>query len=112
MNMKNSCRVPVVSVGVVRWVEVTVLESTYFQLCVESTPTHLALLDEVAGCHPLLHPRLLTLLITLFESKQDALEILVQVSLISVCRSKLNLHFFLAIISVSICIAGAPKNVT
>ena len=78
-NYSLSLRVPVVSVGVVRWVEVTVLEPTYFQLCVESTPTHLALLDEVAGCHPLLHPRLLNLLITLFESKQDALEILVQV---------------------------------
>lgn len=74
-------KVPVVSVGVVRWVEVTVLEPTYFQLCVESTPTHLALLDEVAGCHPLLHPRLLNLLISLFESKQDALEILVQLEL-------------------------------
>lgn len=98
------------SVGVVRWVEVTVLESTYFQLCVESTPTHLALLDEVAGCHPLLHPRLLTLLITLFESKQDALEILVQVSLVSMYRSKLTLPF-LSLTPISICTAGAPKNV-
>jgi hypothetical protein len=72
-------RFPVVSVGVVRWVESTVTEPSYFKLCTEHTPIHLALLDEVVTCHILLHPKVLQLLIQLFESKQDELEILVQV---------------------------------
>lgn len=67
------------SVGVVRWVESTVTEPSYFKLCTEHTPIHLALLDEVVTCHILLHPKVLQLLIQLFESKQDELEILVQV---------------------------------
>ncbi|XP_047116357.1 negative elongation factor D [Schistocerca piceifrons] len=74
-------RFPVVSVGVVRWVESTVTESSYFKLCVEHTPIHLALLDEVVTCHMLLHPMVLSLLVRLFESKQDELEILVQLEM-------------------------------
>ncbi|KAK6627541.1 beta ketoadipyl CoA thiolase, th1 [Polyplax serrata] len=72
---------PVVAVGIVRWVEFTVTESSYFKLCTEHTPIHLALLDEVVTCHPLLHTKVLTLLIELFESKQDELEILVQLEM-------------------------------
>lgn len=68
-----------VAVGIVRWVEFTVTEPSYFKLCTEHTPIHLALLDEVVTCHLLLHTKVLTLLIELFESKQDELEILVQV---------------------------------
>jgi len=41
---------------------------------------HLALLDEVVVCHSLLHTKILNLLVHLFESKQDELEILVQVN--------------------------------
>jgi negative elongation factor C/D len=74
-------RFPVVSVGVVRWVESTVTEPSYFKLCTEHTPIHLALLDEVVTCHTLLHPKVLQLLIQLFESKQDELEILVQLEM-------------------------------
>ncbi|KAJ4430064.1 beta ketoadipyl CoA thiolase, th1, partial [Periplaneta americana] len=74
-------RFPVVSVGVVRWVESTVTEPSYFKLCTEHTPIHLALLDEVVTCHLLLHPKVLQLLIQLFESKQDELEILVQLEM-------------------------------
>lgn len=74
-------RFPVVSVGVIRWVECTVTEPSYFKLCTEHCPVHLALLDEVVVCHPLLHPKILRLLVHLFESKQDELEILVQVSI-------------------------------
>lgn len=70
---------PVVSVGIIRWVECTVTEPSYFKLSTEHTPIHLALLDEVVTCHPLLHNQVLDLLIRLFESKQDELEILVQV---------------------------------
>ena len=72
-------RYPVVSVGIIRWVECTVTEPSYFKLSTEHTPIHLALLDEVVSSHPLLHNQVLDLLIRLFESKQDELEILVQV---------------------------------
>ncbi|RZF32327.1 hypothetical protein LSTR_LSTR001791 [Laodelphax striatellus] len=74
-------RFPVVSVGVVRWVECTVTEPSYFKLCTEHTPIHLAVLDEVVTCHHLLHHRVLQLFIKLFESKQDELEILVQLEM-------------------------------
>lgn len=57
-------------------------ESSYFKLSTEHCPLHLALLDEVVTCHPLLHTQVLDLLIRLFESKQDELEILVQVKII------------------------------
>jgi negative elongation factor C/D len=71
----------VVSVGVIRWVECTVTEPSYFKLCTEHCPIHLALLDEVVACHNLLHPKVLQLFIQLFESKQDELEILVQLEM-------------------------------
>lgn len=73
-------RFPVVSVGVVRWVDCVVKEPSFFKLCTESTPIQLALLDEVVSLHPLLHTPVLQLLIELFESEQTDLEILVQVS--------------------------------
>lgn len=68
-------RFPVAGVGVIRWVENTVTEPSYFKLSTDSCPTHLATLDEVANVHPSLHQQILKL----FESKQDELEILVQV---------------------------------
>ncbi|KXJ78690.1 negative elongation factor D-like [Aedes albopictus] len=74
-------RFPVVGVGVIRWVENTVTEPSYFKLCTESCPLHLALLDEVAQVHSSLHDQILRLLIELFESKQDELEILVQLEM-------------------------------
>ncbi|KAK3862731.1 hypothetical protein Pcinc_031435 [Petrolisthes cinctipes] len=74
-------RFPVVSVGLVRWIECVVNEPSYFKLCTESTPTHLALLDEVVSIHPLLHQRVLALLVDLFESEFQDLEILVQLEL-------------------------------
>lgn len=72
---------PVVSVGIVRWVECTVTEPSYFKLSTEHCPIHLALLDEVVTCHQLLHNKVLELLVLLFESKQDELEILVQLEM-------------------------------
>lgn len=77
-----SClRFPVVSVGVVRWVECVVKEPSFFKLCTESTPTQLALLDEIVTLHPQLHSPILQLLVQLFESEQTELEILVQLEL-------------------------------
>ncbi|KAI4470313.1 negative elongation factor d [Holotrichia oblita] len=78
-NLYQCLKFPVVSIGVIRWVECTVTEPSYFKLSTEHTPLHLALLDEVVTLHPLLHTQILDLLVRLFESKQDELEILVQV---------------------------------
>lgn len=76
----NCIRFPVVGVGVIRWIENTVTEPSYFKLSTDSCPPHLAVLDEVANTHLSLHGQILRLLIQLFESKQDELEILVQVN--------------------------------
>lgn len=83
-----------VSLGVIRWVECTVTEPSYFKLSTEHTPIHLALLDEVVTCHLLLHNQVLELLIRLFESKQDELEILVQVTVILSGKSDFWLNFW------------------
>lgn len=77
----NCIRFPVVGVGVIRWVENTVTEPSYFKLSTDSCPPHLAVLDEVATVHQSLHGQILKLLINLFESKQDELEILVQLEM-------------------------------
>ncbi|XP_018795559.1 PREDICTED: negative elongation factor D [Bactrocera latifrons] len=77
----NCIKYPVVGVGVIRWIENTVTEPSYFKLSTDSCPTHLAILDEVAAVHPTLHQQILRLLIRLFESKQDELEILVQLEM-------------------------------
>jgi len=74
-------RHPVVAVGVLRWVDYTVSDSSYFKLTTEHTPLHLALIDEIAECHPLLHQRILQLLVRLFEKPYPELEILVQLEL-------------------------------
>ena len=52
-------RFPVVSVGVIRWVECEVSDPMFFSLSTEYCPVHLALIDEVVTCHPLLHQRVL-----------------------------------------------------
>lgn len=74
-------RFPVVGVGVIRWIENTVTEPSYFKLSTDACPPHLAVLDEVANVHPSLHGQILRLLIRIFESKQDELEILVQLEM-------------------------------
>jgi len=79
LNALYQCiRFPVVSVGLIEWVEATVTEPSFFKLCTEHTPIHLALLDEVVTCHALLHERVLRLYQQLFETDQSELEILVQ----------------------------------
>ena len=52
-------RFPVVSVGIIRWVECEVSDPKFFSLSTETCPVHLALIDEVVTCHPLLHQRVL-----------------------------------------------------
>lgn len=60
---------PVVSLGILRWVQDTVLQDHYFQLSTEHTPLHLALIDEVTACHPTLHAQVLDLLVQLFQTQ-------------------------------------------
>eukprot|EP00096_Caligus_rogercresseyi_P008911 TRINITY_DN2913_c0_g1_i1.p1 TRINITY_DN2913_c0_g1~~TRINITY_DN2913_c0_g1_i1.p1 ORF type:complete len:612 (-),score=242.13 TRINITY_DN2913_c0_g1_i1:93-1928(-) len=74
-------RFPVASVGIIRWVECVVSESNFFSRSTDYCPVHLALLDEVVTCHPLLHHRVLQLFILLFEATYDSLEILAQLEI-------------------------------
>lgn len=74
-------RFPVVAIGVVRWVGYTTSEASYFKLTTEHTPLHLALLDEVVSNHATLHQKVLELLIRLFESPQEELDVLVQLEM-------------------------------
>ena len=71
------------SVGIFRWIEVTVTEPSYFKLSTDHTPLHLALLDEIVAVNHLLHPQVFKLLVNLFESRQDELDVLVQVSILN-----------------------------
>lgn len=42
-------RFPVVAMGLLKWVDFTVSDPSFFKLLTDSTPVHLALLDEVSG---------------------------------------------------------------
>lgn len=82
LNTLYQCiRFPIVALGVVRWVDCTVSEKSYFKLSTEHTPLHLALLDEVVTCHNTLHQIVLDLLIKLFEMPQEDLDVLVQLEM-------------------------------
>ncbi|XP_048576554.1 negative elongation factor D [Nematostella vectensis] len=61
-------RYPVVAMGILKWIDCTVSDPSFFKLMTDSTPVHLALLDELITCHPLQHRLVLNLLIRLFES--------------------------------------------
>uniref|UniRef100_A0A182T297 TH1 protein n=1 Tax=Anopheles maculatus TaxID=74869 RepID=A0A182T297_9DIPT len=67
---------PVVAIGVLRWAGNIITGASYFELCSDSYPHHLALLDEIARQHMSLHEQILQLLVRLLESKQDQLEVL------------------------------------
>ena len=67
--------------GVIRWVECVVSDPMFFSLSTEYCPVHLALIDEVVTCHPLLHQRVLELFIQLFEAHYESLEILAQLEI-------------------------------
>jgi len=77
-SLYQSIRYPVVALGIIQWVKITVKEKNYFQLSTEHTPIHLALLDEVVNVHPPLHLKVLDLLTELFESSHEELDVLVQ----------------------------------
>ncbi len=73
-------KVPVVSMGVVRWVEHMLTNSTFFEEAAESSSLFLVLLDEATSCHPLQHPHILQLLKKLIEGSYPTLEVSVQVN--------------------------------
>jgi negative elongation factor C/D len=72
---------PVVSLGVLRWVEHTLSDLTFFEEAAESSPLFLVLLDEIAACHKLQHPFILDLLKRLIEGSYPMLEVHVQMEL-------------------------------
>eukprot|EP00088_Acartia_fossae_P013799 TRINITY_DN17301_c0_g1_i1.p1 TRINITY_DN17301_c0_g1~~TRINITY_DN17301_c0_g1_i1.p1 ORF type:complete len:589 (+),score=153.64 TRINITY_DN17301_c0_g1_i1:41-1807(+) len=77
LNTLYQCiRFPVVSVGVIRWVECIVTAVNYFSVNSDICPIHLALLDEVVANHPLLHSKVLSLFTSLFENSYGDMEIL------------------------------------
>jgi negative elongation factor C/D len=71
----------VVAMGVLRWIQYTVSEPSYFQLNTDHTPLHLTLLDEISSNHILLHKEILALLVQLFESSFAELDVLVRLEL-------------------------------
>ena len=106
---------PAVSVGVLRWVEHTLTDPTFFEEAAESSSLFFVLLDEVrkakfccidylfffhflqiASCHTLQHAFILELLKRLIERSYPMLEVSVQVSTCTcismrpVYRSKLH----------------------
>ena len=75
-------RFPVIAIGVLAWVDEILCDKSYFKLNTDHTPLHLVLVDEIVTNHLLLHQKALDLLIRLFESSFDELDVLVRVSFI------------------------------
>ena len=72
-------RCAVVSIGIMKWIEFTILDPSYFKINSDSSPIHLFILDEIVNCHNLLHDRVLNLLIKVFEYNFCDLDHLIQV---------------------------------
>ncbi|XP_060603778.1 negative elongation factor D-like [Ruditapes philippinarum] len=72
---------PVIAIGVLAWVDEILSDKSYFKLNTDHTPLHLVLVDEIVTNHILLHQKALDLLIRLFESNFDELDVLVQLEL-------------------------------
>lgn len=74
-------RCPVVAIGIIKWVELIILDPSYFKLNTDGVPIHLILLDEIVQGHKLLHDRVLNLLIKLFLTSFTDLDNLVQLQI-------------------------------
>ncbi|XP_063439712.1 negative elongation factor D-like [Mytilus trossulus] len=72
---------PVIAYGVLKWVDYTVSDTNYFKLNTDHTPLHLVLIDEIVTNHVLLHQKALDLLVRLFESTFEELDVLVRLDL-------------------------------
>jgi negative elongation factor C/D len=71
---------PVVAIGIIKWVELIILDPSYFKLNTDGSPMHLVLLDEIVQNHSILHDRVLSLLIKLFLTSFPDLDNLIQVN--------------------------------
>lgn len=72
---------PVIAFGILKWVDYTVSDASYFKLNTDHTPLHLVLIDEIVTNHVLLHQKALDLLVRIFESSFEELDVLVQLEL-------------------------------
>ncbi|KAL5012912.1 hypothetical protein ScPMuIL_011463 [Solemya velum] len=72
---------PVIAYGVLKWVDYTVSDASYFKLNPDTTPLHLVLIDEIVTNHLLLHQKALDLFTRLFESSFEELDVLVRLEL-------------------------------
>lgn len=89
-------KIPVVSMGVVGWVELMLTDSTFFEEAAESSSLFLVLLDEATSCHSLQHPHVLELLEKLIEGSYPTLEVSVQVSVVSLLSPPLPIPQFVS----------------
>jgi len=69
------------SVGILKWIELTILDPGYFKINTDSSPVHLLILDEIVNVHQQLHDRVLNLLIKIFETNFHELDHLLQLQL-------------------------------
>jgi negative elongation factor C/D len=73
----------VVAIGILKWVELLILDPSYFKLNTDGSPIHLIILDEIVQNHQVLHDRVLSLLIKLFLTSFPDLDNLIQVDFLS-----------------------------
>ncbi len=68
-----------VSIGIIKWIELIIMDPSYFKLNTDDCPIHLILLDEIVQNQKLLHDRILILLMKLFQNNFPDLDNLFQV---------------------------------
>ncbi|XP_047126702.1 negative elongation factor D isoform X1 [Hydra vulgaris] len=71
-------RYPVVSIGLIKWIEFCMSEKYYEKVVVEAAPLQIILLDEMSNNHPLQHELIMNLLQNLFERNYPKLNTLVE----------------------------------
>ena len=62
-----------------KWIELTILDPSYFKINSDSSPIHLFILDEIVNFHSIQHDRVLNLLVNVFEYNFCDLDHLIQV---------------------------------
>jgi len=79
-NLFQYIKFPPVGLGVLRWVEY-ITTPKYLEKQIEGTPLSLALIDEIAICHPQLHNDVMKLLTKLLENNFPAMDTLILLNL-------------------------------
>ena len=72
---------PVAAIGVIKWIEMIILDPSYFKLNTDGSPIHLIILDDIVQSHSLLHDRVFGVLTRLFLANFTDLDNLVQIQL-------------------------------